>query len=788
MLKLTCREEHLPAWKKPADMAEVIWRLLALRGVENAEQACAFLCPSENDLIDPMRLHDMDKVVRRIVQAQAQNETVCIWGDYDVDGISATAILFRTLQGMGMNVFEYIPSRQDEGYGLNEKGLRSIAQSAQLLITVDCGISAAQLIDCAQAELGLSVIVTDHHRPGEKIPDCLIVNPLLNDYPNHNLCGAGVAFQLSRALIGEGAFDYIDLAALATIADVVELVGENRVIVALGLKRMNEAPRPGIAALIKVSALKGELRAGNVAFQLAPRLNAAGRMDSAMDAFLLLIADKEKAEALADRLNGENANRRQVELAILKQTEAMLSDFDFANDRVIVVSGADWNPGVVGLVASRLVEKYNMPAIVLSNRGGMLTGSCRSIPGVDIFDALNAVGYLLTKYGGHKQAAGLTLPEAQLAQFMHRINDYVKQTADEDAFIPSAAYDLPVSLKDIDWNLLETLEKMQPTGFGNPAPVLCADVLIESANAVGKEGAPHVSLAASGDGCNFKGIWFGHGSSAQSIRGTKRSLLFCPRTNEFNGHTSIQLEVKGISEVDPSGAFTIEISQRERLLHAFLTKMCYNTAHFPIQSGAWIDLEALFTMLTESTRSTLIVAADVQLAQMLMRDIQSRAPSCAFDVFAGQWPTDKRAFNAVCLLPVGDMPKGYERIIALGMPGSAFCDVGAEKVFQLSGRAQWLDALPDVKSLRAVYLAVKKLLARPYAFGSVLALSRDLSDISGADALCMHAGLYVLNELGLVEFSVAPLMLKLRPMVKVDPKSSLWFQTFEKLRLWGGAL
>ena len=411
MLVYHKREAERVHFARPEGMPHLLHALLIQRGVASAAEAEAFLAPTEALLHDPLLLSDMDRAVSRLQSALAAGERVCVYGDYDVDGVCAAAILFLHLRSLGAKARVYLPDRQREGYGLNEEAVRALAADTDLLVSVDCGVNAVDMASLAR-RLGMDIVITDHHRPGETLPDCPVVDPLLNDYPCPHLSGAGVAFKLVEALSGRAAaMEYIDLAALSTVADVVPLLDENRFIVRAGLQRMNERPRPGVAALKRVAGLENRaLTAGHLGFQLGPRLNAGGRLGSARRGLeLLLTEDRARAEALAEELDAENSARRNVENAILDQAEEALRDFDFPARRAIVLAREGWNPGVLGLAASRLVEKYHYPAILLCEENGVLKGSCRSIPGVDIFAALSASAQWLARFGGHRQAAGLTL-------------------------------------------------------------------------------------------------------------------------------------------------------------------------------------------------------------------------------------------------------------------------------------------------------------------------------------------------------------------------------------------
>ncbi|MGX8705253.1 MAG: single-stranded-DNA-specific exonuclease RecJ, partial [bacterium] len=389
MLKYIKRNDRPTPFDCSPDMPPALHRLLVERGIGSAAEADRFLHPDERSLHDPFLLNDMAVAVDILQRAIASGTPICVYGDYDVDGVCASAIMLKYLRSRGATTEVYLPSRHTEGYGLNADAIREIAGWAKLLVTVDCGVTSVELVALAKS-LGLTVIVTDHHRPAESLPDCPVVNPLLNDYPFPFLCGAGVAWKVVWALSGAVPLQLVDIAALATVADVVSLTGENRAIVAMGLKSINRHPRIGLAALIDAAGLSGKpISSTAIAFQLAPRLNAGGRLDTALRPLKLIMTDDPaEAKSLAEELDAENDERRQIEQQIVREAEVQLEGFDFIRHRALILAGVGWNPGVIGLAASRLVEKYHYPVVMLADQGDRLTGSCRSIEGVDIHAAL----------------------------------------------------------------------------------------------------------------------------------------------------------------------------------------------------------------------------------------------------------------------------------------------------------------------------------------------------------------------------------------------------------------
>ena len=454
-------------------------RILVARGLDSPEKAMAFLT-QDAPLSDPFALKDMDKAAARILKAVDAGEPIVIFGDYDVDGVTATALLFEHLRGMGASVRCKLPSRDEEGYGLTVPIVESLAEKGfKLIITVDNGVSAVQEIKRA-AELGMDVVVTDHHLPGEALPEAVaVVDPARADdeSPFKCLSGAGVAFKLCAALDGCPPEELLeqcgDLAAIGTVADVMPLVGENRTIVKHGLAALENCERPGLVALLEGCGLGDRpVTAENISFALAPRLNAAGRMETAATALqLLLCEDFEKAQALTERLNQANADRQAAEQAILNEVEAQIAaDPSRLRDRVLLVWGEGFHPGVIGIVASRLVEKYGRPAVVISVQNGEGKGSGRSVPGFNLHGAISACAPVLIRFGGHAMAAGLSVREEDIPALRRAINEYA---AREHPVLqaPPLRLDAAVRLDALNVADVESLSYLAPCGHENPAPV-----------------------------------------------------------------------------------------------------------------------------------------------------------------------------------------------------------------------------------------------------------------------------------------------------------------------------
>ena len=779
MLKYIKRNESPTPFERPDGMPEALHRLLMDRGVDSPEAAERFLHPDARSLHDPLLLSDMPRAVAVIRAAMARGDAICVYGDYDVDGVSASAIMKLWFDARGANARVYLPSRHAEGYGLNERAIREIAGWAKLMITVDCGVTSVELVALAKS-LGMDVIVTDHHRPAEALPDCPVVNPLLGGYPYPALCGAGVAWKLVWALSGALPTDLVDLAALATVADVVPLTGENRAIVAMGLERINRAPRAGIAALIDAAGLSGKpVLAGTVAFQLAPRLNAGGRLDTAMRPLeLLTTPDPGRAQALAGTLNSENAERRRIEQQILREAEAQLRGFDFIRHRAIILAGRDWNPGVIGLAASRLVEQYHYPVVMLSDQGETMTGSCRSIEGVDIHAALTGCRETLIQFGGHKQAAGLRLASERLGDFTEAMDRWLCENTPPEVYVPTASYDEEIALDAVDPLLISALEGLQPTGFGNPEAVFRARAEVVDAYAVGQDGS-HLKLTLAQGGRLLGGIAFREGHRAGELRGGGAvDALFAPELNAFNGRISVQLKVKSLTNADANARIASNIDDELSLQCDFLTEIIYNKKIDSREVSALktVDEAALAGWLSEAPQGTLMIAGDLSAAALAVK-----LGPC--DLYIGRLPDDPRAFNAVCVCPrAGEIPASYRRVVLMGCPAEWLDQPG--DACRLSTRPDWVRRLPDIDAMRDAYRALMSLMNRPAPIPSRHALAQALADLTHTDRLGATLSMLAIEDMALFDFDfdAAPVRFRRTPRKKVEPDASAAWRAIQRWR------
>jgi single-stranded-DNA-specific exonuclease len=536
----------------------ILLQVLCNRGLIKAVEISAFLERQYQLNRDPFLLTDMDKAIDRIRQAIEKDEMIVVYGDFDADGVTSTVLLTEALRRLGLQkrqVVPYIPDRVDEGYGLNGEALRGIRKKgASLVISVDCGIRSLNEVRLAK-EIGLDMIITDHHNLGSELPPAeAVINPRRpeSSYPEKRLAGVGIAYKLAQALRGSfpdrasfEAEELLDLVALGTVADLAPLLGENRVLVAGGLEVLNNSRRPGIDALIDVSGLRsGSITAESIAFGLGPRINAAGRLSHAYDAArLLTVKNQQQARQYANDLNRLNRERQQITAQLYEKAEGLIDE----EDTVLVAADEEFLSGVVGLVASRLADRFYRPAIVLEKGEEESRGSCRSIPGFHITEALDANADLLERHGGHAQAAGFTIRNENLDEFKLRINEYASSILDEEKLTPSIAIDAEADLADIDWALHGVLADLEPTGSENPLPVLMSrNTKVLSRKAVGQDGA-HLQLSVGDDQQRLGCIAFRQGAWENRMPETI-DLVYTIGVNEWNGNRNLQLVVKDIRE------------------------------------------------------------------------------------------------------------------------------------------------------------------------------------------------------------------------------------------------
>jgi single-stranded-DNA-specific exonuclease len=553
LVKRTNKEflEHL---SKNASISSTLAQILINRGIKDAESVRAFLSPSLDDLHDPFLLNDMDRAVERLKRAIERDETVFIYGDYDADGITATALLLSELRRIGVNACYHIPDRITEGYGISIKGIeKARACGADLIVTADCGISSGDEIARIVSD-GIDVIVTDHHEPPDLLPPAIaVINPHRVDstYPFKYLAGVGVAYKLIHALRvvlgrdGSELFDYLDLVTIGTVADSVPLTGENRILVIYGLKRLNDdSCRLGIKALKESAGVRKELSSGMLSYTLIPRINAAGRLNDASEVVeLFLTDDEEKARTMASLLEEQNKKRQMIEMDVFEAACEMVDPQRL--DSAIVLSHPSWHQGVIGIVASRLVEMFYRPVFLFSLNDTIAKGSARSIPPFHVYKGIAMCSDILLGYGGHSQAAGLKLLIDNLPLFKERINTIVKETLTPEDLVPALEIDAGVRLSDMNFNLIRELSLLEPFGESNRVPLLGAkEVEVLDFRIVGNG---HLKMVTRQKNISIDTIGFNMGELIEIIEGaTTFDIVFVPTINEYNGTRSLQLNLKAI--------------------------------------------------------------------------------------------------------------------------------------------------------------------------------------------------------------------------------------------------
>jgi single-stranded-DNA-specific exonuclease len=522
-----------------------------------------FLAKSKRSIRNPMSMLDMDKASERIASAIEKKEKIAVYGDYDVDGITSTALLYEFLESAGADVIYYIPDRKDEGYGINIMAVNKLIKSGiKLLITVDCGITAIGEVEFAKLQ-GMDVIITDHHTCKERIPSAAVavVNPKQenDEYGFSSLAGVGVAFKLVLALAlklglntGEIFDKYCDLAAIGTIADVVPLVDENRIIVEKGLQQLQNSVRPGIRALLAVAKVDTKkINASTVAFALAPRMNAAGRLGTAVTAVeLLLTKDIVEAERIADQLDKENTKRQLTEQEIHNEAiEMIASDPNFQKKKVIVLAKEGWHNGVIGIVASRITERFYRPCILISLDNGMGKGSGRSISSFNLFDALTECDSLLATFGGHSVAAGLSINASDIEEFSKKINKYADEVLSEEDMLPVVKIDCLLNGQNLTLSTVKLLSVLEPYGMGNEKPTFAIkNATVENISTVGAE-SKHLRLLVNKDGMRVPCIGFNMGECASEVKsGDLIHLAFKLDINTYQGNENVQLILNDVKK------------------------------------------------------------------------------------------------------------------------------------------------------------------------------------------------------------------------------------------------
>lgn len=556
---------HIP--DAPADKVEqltgalkihpALCKILVQRGIETFEQAKNYFRPQLSDLHDPLLMKDMTRAVQRITTAFEKKEKILVFGDYDVDGTTAVSCMFRFLQSIYIpeNILFYIPHRYREGYGVSKAGIDyAAANHITLIIALDCGIKSAVLVQYAQS-IGIDFIICDHHLPDEDLPPAAaILNPKQKDcpYPYKELCGCGIGFKLICALsrhLGTDereCFDYLDLVATAIAADIVPITGENRILAYYGVKQVNEKPSPGIKALIELSGLqKSVIHINNLVFVIAPRINAAGRMDDARKAVQLFIEkDYAKAIAYAGLLHSDNDDRKEADISITEQALSIIeSDEMLIQRKTTVVYQPHWHKGVVGIVASRLIERYYRPTVVLTQSGEIVAGSARSVPGFNLYEAVHECREYLLGYGGHFAAAGMTMLPDQVEAFSSKFEEVVRSRIEPEQLVPVIVIDAEIALTDIKPGFYKIICQMEPFGPENMRPVfICRHVTDTGHSRVVKE--QHIKFSVKQNNTIISGIGFNMAQHIGILQAKQPvDIVFTIDENDWNGEKSLQLKV-----------------------------------------------------------------------------------------------------------------------------------------------------------------------------------------------------------------------------------------------------
>lgn len=558
---------------KKINISPEISQILNNRGIENEKDAEIFMNPSLEYLRDPFLMKDMKKSTERIKKAIENKERIYIYGDYDVDGVSSTSILYLYFKSIGFPVKYYIPNRLEEGYGINEDAIKKIHyDGCDLIITVDCGITSVKEVELAN-ELGIDVIITDHHECQSEIPDAYaIVNPKQEDcnYPFDMLCGCGVAFKMIQALTDEeefktSMFDYLEIVTLATICDIVPLIDENRIIVKNGLKLMKEGKNLGLRELIKVCGIEtNKIGSSHIGFSIGPRINASGRLGYSYLGVQLFTTDNEdEAKEIANILEGKNIERQMIESKMYKEAEEILSsDERFKDDKVLVIAKEGWQHGIIGIVASKLTEKYYKPTILLTIEDGEATGSARSIKGFSIFDALVSCKDLMNKFGGHEQAAGLALDAKNIDELRVRINEIADYNLSKEDLIENIKVEYELKEDSATLDLVDNLHKLEPFGLSNPSPrFIMRDLLLTNIFKMGKN-KQHLKIIVENKK-SYECVGFNMAYLADNFQlGDKVDILFQVDENNYNNERKVQFLLKDIRLSHPKSAVTNNLSMK----------------------------------------------------------------------------------------------------------------------------------------------------------------------------------------------------------------------------------
>lgn len=734
--------------------------LLHARGIDTPDAAEAFLRPSLSALHDPMLLSGMGQAVRLIKELGGRGARAVVYGDYDVDGICASAIAWDALTAAGLKTVVYIPNRHTEGYGINEEAVRQLAAQAELMLTVDCGITAVREAELARS-LGLRLIITDHHRPPEVLPPAdAVINPLLGDYPFPYLCGAGAAWKLGWALHGqEFASKQLDLAALATIADMVPLLDENRIIASFGLEAMRTTQRTGLRALMKVSGLEEgkAVSADRVSFGLAPRLNAGGRLATAKLGLDLLTSSRpQEAAELALQLDAINAQRRQEEQRVIEEARTQAAGMNLLRTHSLVVWGEGWNSGVVGLAAGKLAEAYGLPTLVLTLDGGKATGSGRTAGDLDLHAALSGCADLFDRFGGHKAAAGMSLDAAKLEALRSRFEEQIVLQLDGRPLLAQVSYDAELELSDITRANIEKLEQLAPFGIGNPSPAfLLKDVERLFARRVGAD-EKHLKLSLRKNAEVREGIAFGMGEKLEGMPPALNAVVRLSN-NAFRGQVTPQFELVDYQ----AGERAFEENpgkEADTLLADFEAAL-----KFGQRPAARLDPPGE----NFGPQGTLLLCRSFETA------CRMRALYPDFDVASGSYASPRGISAVLYNVPLEKIDAPCDRLCFCdGSAGALEAALAADRFPEAA-----LCACPPSRQLRDLFTALRLSLDELREIYVQFRAGHGIMDVGRSRHRAMAAAL-IFMEIGLARLEQG--RLELLPVKKADPRDSLVFQCLQQ--------
>ncbi len=743
-------------------------RILMNRGMSDEAQIAAFLSSGLEQMPEPELLPDMAEALSVLRGALDSGARIFLFGDYDVDGVCAVSILYEHIKKLGGKVEYRVPNRS-EGYGLSIPAVEEIAKKADLLITLDCGITTIAEIARAR-ELGLKTIVTDHHQCLAELPEGPVVNAHRPDsaYPFRQLCGTGVALKLIQALSGTDALGgYLDRAALATVADIVPLTGENRVIVAQGLKRIEGGEAcVGLKAMLERAGVQPKgLKASNLAFAVAPRINAAGRIGDAMRAIeLLTTVDAKRAKKLAEELDEENKARQGIEQRIMLDALEMLQEVDLVQDRAIILSSPEWHQGVTGIVASRLTERFYKPVLLFHEENDMLTASCRSIPSIHLFDALSRFSELFVRFGGHAQAAGLTIEKRRYDEFKRGFLAHMR-TFPNDYFLPKASYDAEMRIKDVNAGLVQALDKLAPFGFGNPAPVLRVKGAVHAARTMGADNS-HLRFTLM-DGAQISAVGFSMGPRLAEFAAAKElDALICPEMDTYRGANAVR-SVLRYARPDTTASADALVSRNERIFfESFINdaQLPEESADIAVTPDANARMEEL---LTGDIQGSLIIARTPSGAKRALDKLGALGLRERMELCFGAVPrSNENAYHTLLLAPDSAelAPMRFKRILVYD---SCLTDGFAAKLLNCCGTTvesaqeggcdELLEGVePERESLGQCYRALRQIAPAAYEYASFDALFTAAQKYIQCERKQLLFALSVFGELGFLRVVRGP--------------------------------